>query len=132
MKNLKGLGSKIPTPLKPDVKTLETFKTPGVDIVIFKTKEFTSLCPVTGQPDFAEVVIEYNPYDLCLESKSLKLYLQSYRNEKGFIEQLVCSICDDIVEAINPYFVEVSMESVPRGGVALKAKKCSYRRSDEA
>lgn len=132
MKNLKNLGSKISTPLKPNVKTLEGFLNPGVESVEFKTKEFTSLCPVTGQPDFVEVRIEYVPYKLCLESKSLKLYLQSYRNKKGFIEQLACKIHDDIRKKINPTYLLVTLESVPRGGVALKTIRNSYWRSDEA
>jgi len=125
------LGNQVSVPDKPDAKTLETFKTPGVDYVTFKTKEFTSLCPVTGQPDFAEIEIEYTPDKLCLESKSLKLYLQSYRNERGFIEQLCCKIHNDLRETLNPIFVGITIKSVPRGGVALEAEKNSYRGSDE-
>lgn len=132
MKKLKSLGSKVATPSSPSVRTLEAFKSPGIDTVEFVTKEFTSLCPVTGQPDFAEVLVEYSPNELCLESKSLKLYLQSYRNEKGFIEQLACRIHDDIREAINPDYLNIEVKSVPRGGISLQAWKSSSRRPDEA
>lgn len=131
MKKLKALGSKTPTPSSPDISILETFPAPGIDVVVFKTAEFTSKCPVTGQPDFATVIIEYYPDKLCLESKSLKLYLQSYREEKAFMETLAYKIHEDIVKVLNPLFLEVRVVSVARGGVTLDVLKNSYRRGDE-
>lgn len=117
------LGAKVSVPEKPDKSILETFPCPGegIQTVTFKTKEFTSLCPVTGQPDFIEVTISYIPKDLCLESKSLKLYLQSYRNERGFVEQLVNRIGTDIQDILQPEALTVSLTSVPRGGLGLTA-----------
>lgn len=132
MKKLKSLGSKAATPSSPDVRTLEVFENPGVSSVMFKTEEFTSKCPVTGQPDFAEVVIEYNPRSFCLESKSLKLYLQSFRDEKAFIESLTTRIHSDIKEVLDPLFLSIKVTSVPRGGISLEAIKDSHRRYNEA
>jgi 7-cyano-7-deazaguanine reductase len=120
---MKALGNKTPTPDKPTISTLETFKNPEVDTIKFTTKEFTSKCPVTGQPDFAEVSILYKPAFLCLESKSLKLYLQSYRNEQAFIETLVVRIYNDILNTLYPTELTVTIKSNPRGGVGLKASK---------
>jgi 7-cyano-7-deazaguanine reductase len=124
MKKLKSLGSKVSTPEKPDKNILETFPNPGVGIVTFTTSEFTSKCPVTGQPDFCTVEIEYYPALKCLESKSLKLYLQSYRNEKAFIEQLIKKIYKDIYSILMPIWLRITISSVPRGGIALTAR-CS-------
>jgi len=120
------LGKKVPLPKEPDKKILDTFPNPGVDGVTFFTKEFTSLCPITGQPDWCDVYISYNPSKLCVESKSLKLYLQSYRNEKGFVESLTRRIIDDLRYVLNPLFIFVSLTSTPRGGILIKAEK-SYR-----
>jgi 7-cyano-7-deazaguanine reductase len=117
------LGEKTPIPSSPDIKTLETFISPGIDTVNFYTGEFTSLCPVTQAPDFCSVNINYSPKIYCVESKSLKLYLQSYRNEQGFIEQLCCRICQDIFDAIDPVLISVTLECTPRGGISLRAHK---------
>ena len=81
--------------------------------------EFTSLCPVTGQPDFAEILIEYVPDKLCLETKSLKLYLSSYRNVHSFNEQVINHILDDLVKACQPRKMKVEGRFAARGGLAL-------------
>lgn len=101
-------------------KQLETFPNPrvGRDYVIqFDCPEFTCLCPITGQPDFATITIEYVPATLCVELKSLKLYLWSYRNEGAFHEAVTNQICDDIVAAIAPRKLTVSGKFWIRGGI---------------
>ncbi len=90
--------------------------------VEFDCPEFTSLCPVTGQPDFGHIAIRYVPGSLCLESKSLKLYLFSFRNYPIFHEDVVNRICDDIVRAIRPRQLEVRGVFRPRGGIAITVK----------
>ncbi|MFT5505854.1 MAG: 7-cyano-7-deazaguanine reductase, partial [Gammaproteobacteria bacterium] len=75
------------------------------------------LCPMTGQPDFADIEIEYIPEDLCLELKSLKLYFWSYRNEGAFHEAVTNQMLDDLVTAINPRFMRISADFNVRGGV---------------
>jgi 7-cyano-7-deazaguanine reductase len=80
--------------------------------------EFTSLCPVTGQPDFATLVVTYVPDRRCVELKSLKLYLQTYREEGVFYEALVNRILDDLVEAVAPRRMEVRGEFRVRGGIS--------------
>src|SRR5574343_183646 len=96
------LGQQVPVPDTPNVNILETFLYITEEIITFETNEFTSLCPKTGQPDFATVIISYKPYKVCLESKSLKLYLQSYRNTGAFIEELVSKIYTDLYQTLNP------------------------------
>lgn len=101
-------------------KQLETFPNPrvGRDYVIqFDCPEFTCLCPITGQPDFATITIEYVPSTLCVELKSLKLYLWSYRNEGAFHEAVTNQIADDIVAAIAPTKLTVSGKFWIRGGI---------------
>ncbi|MCF8054582.1 MAG: preQ(1) synthase [Deltaproteobacteria bacterium] len=87
--------------------------------VTLETGEFTCLCPLTGQPDFARISIEYIPDQLIVESKSLKLYLQSYRNEGGFHEHLTNVILDDIVKEIAPRYCKVTAHFNSRGGIAI-------------
>ena len=84
--------------------------------------EFTSICPKTGQPDFGTVTIEYEPAKLCIESKSLKYYLWSYRNEGAFNESLAAQIADDVVYAIKPKSLTVRVTQSVRGGIALVAE----------
>lgn len=81
--------------------------------------DFTSLCPVTGQPDFAEISLEYIPDKLCIETKSLKLYLSSYRNVHSFNEQVINNILDDLVKACRPRRMRIEGKFVPRGGLSL-------------
>lgn len=81
--------------------------------------EFTSLCPVTGQPDFATVYIEYVPRKWLVESKSLKLYLTGFRNHGAFHEDCIESIAEDLNNLLRPQFLQVRGEFVPRGGIAI-------------
>jgi 7-cyano-7-deazaguanine reductase len=81
--------------------------------------EFTSLCPKTGQPDFAKIFINYIAGDKMVESKSLKLYLFSFRNHGDFHEDCVQKICDDLFKLMKPHYIEVIGEFTPRGGIAI-------------
>ena len=81
--------------------------------------EFTSLCPKTGQPDFAKIFINYIAADKMVESKSLKLYLFSFRNHGDFHEDCIQTICDDLAKLLKPKFIEVIGEFTPRGGIAI-------------
>lgn len=101
---------------------LEAFdnKNPGkIAWTTFVCTEFTSLCPKTGQPDFAKIFINYIADKKMVESKSLKLYLFSFRNHGDFHEDCVQTICDDIVKLIKPKYMEVIGEFTPRGGIAI-------------
>jgi 7-cyano-7-deazaguanine reductase len=115
----------LPRPENPDeareVLKAEAFDAPDVQQVTMETHEFTSLCPKTGQPDFGTVTIEYTPSRRCLESKSLKYYLWSFRNEGAFCEALAARIADDVVYAIAPWSVKVQVTQTPRGGIGLVA-----------
>lgn len=105
-----------------DPGVLEAFDNRHPDQVAwtsFVCTEFTSLCPKTGQPDFAKIFINYIAGDKMVESKSLKLYLFSFRNHGDFHEDCVQTICDDLVRLINPRFLEVIGEFTPRGGIAI-------------
>jgi len=104
-------------------KTLETFENPqpGRDYVIrIRVPEFTCLCPKTGQPDFAELTIEYVPEALCVELKSLKLYVWSFREEGGFHEAMTNRILDDLVTATEPRFMRLTADFNVRGGIYTK------------
>ena len=85
--------------------------------ILITCPEFTSLCPLTGQPDFAKIVIEYTPDQWCVESKSLKLYLGSYRNVGEFHESCVASIANNLITLLNPQSIKVRGEFTPRGGI---------------
>ena len=103
-----------------DIRVLETFDNPcpNRDYEIFiQQPEFTSLCPKTGHPDFATIEIRYIPGPRCVELKSLKIYLQGYRNEGVFYERLVNRILDDLVEVLAPKKMEVIGRFTPRGGI---------------
>jgi 7-cyano-7-deazaguanine reductase len=101
---------------------LETFPKPAsVTRVTFRTDELTSLCPRTGQPDFNTLTIDYRPHDLCVESRSLKLYLQSYRQTGAFCEQLAADICADVVAATAALHCVVVVEQHTRGGIVTTA-----------
>lgn len=115
------IGTKVPVPNSPDEAVLETFPKPeNLEVVELQTNEFTSICPFTGQPDWATIYIKYRPDKYCVETKSLKLYLQSYRNFKGTIESISSKICGDLFQAIEPFKIEVLVESTPRGGISVK------------
>jgi 7-cyano-7-deazaguanine reductase len=100
---------------------LETFENayPDRDYTIVHTApEFTSLCPKTGQPDFATMVLEYVPGKLCIELKSYKLYLQSYRNDGIFYESVTNKILDDLAEVTQPRYMKLTAEFGVRGGIS--------------
>jgi 7-cyano-7-deazaguanine reductase len=111
-------------PASPAEARLETFPNPAKRIyrIRFETADFTSLCPVTGQMDFAQITIEYIPAKLCVESKSLKFYLASYRNERAFNEAVTNRILDDFVRACAPRQATVTAEFSARGGIALTVR----------
>jgi len=107
-------------PTKPSRK-IDTFPNPNqgrVYEIEMDCPEFTCLCPLTGQPDFARIVIRYVPAKLCVELKSLKLYLWSYRNEGAFHEAVTNRILDDFVKAARPRWVEIRAHFNVRGGIA--------------
>ena len=102
-------------------KQLDTFENPrpGRDYhITFECPEFTCLCPMTGQPDFATILIDYVPDQRCVELKSLKLYLWSYRDEGAFHEAVTNRICDDLVAAIAPRSITVTGKFWVRGGIS--------------
>ncbi|HWM23296.1 MAG TPA: preQ(1) synthase [Chthoniobacterales bacterium] len=111
-------------PASPADGRLETFPNPARRNyrIRFETADFTSLCPVTGQVDFAQITIEYVPNALCIESKSLKFYLTSYRNERAFNEAVTNRILDDFVRACSPREAVVTAEFSARGGIALTVR----------
>ena len=103
-------------------KKLETFPNRHPDrryTVTLASDEFTCVCPLTGQPDFATITIRYIPDRRIVESKSLKLYLWSYRDEGVFHEHVTNTICDDLVRALDPHWIEVTGAFKARGGIAL-------------
>ncbi len=103
-------------------KKLETFPNhhPGRRYVVtLHSDEFTCVCPATGQPDFAAITIQYTPDQKILESKSLKLYLWSYRNEGVFHEHVTNTILDDLVAALDPHWCKVTAEFKVRGGISI-------------
>jgi 7-cyano-7-deazaguanine reductase len=104
-------------------QTLETFKNPAPERdyeIAFDCPEFTCLCPMTGQPDFAHFRIHYVPDQLCVELKSLKLYLWSFRNEGAFHEAVTNRILDDVVKAIHPRRCTVIGDFNVRGGIGTR------------
>ena len=103
------------------ISLLETFenKYPNRDYTVTHiAPEFTSLCPKTGQPDFATITLEYIPDKLCVELKSLKFYLNSYRNEGIFFESVTNKILDDLVEVTQPRYMKITAEFNTRGGIS--------------
>ena len=100
-------------------KELDTFPAPNVGLVHFESKELTSNCPVTGQPDFYDIMIEYQPYTLCLESKSLKLYLLTFHDDAKFAEALAAEIADDLFKAVKPHRLAVTLVQQVRGRLTL-------------
>lgn len=108
--------------VKEPCRRLDVFPKPdGVETVVLESDEVTSLCPVTGQPDWETVIIEYEPDRLCIESKSLKLYLWSFRQEGVFCEALAAQIARDVGEACKPHRCKVTVSQKPRGGISIKA-----------
>ncbi|WP_456324680.1 preQ(1) synthase [Desulfonauticus submarinus] len=124
--DLKLLGkSKTEYPSKVSPDLLESFpnRFPNRDYwVTLISDEFTSLCPMTGQPDYGTIVIKYKPDKRCIESKSLKFYLFSYRQEPTFMETVVNRILDDLVNACSPKEMIVVGKFKPRGGVVIEVE----------
>lgn len=104
------------------IEDLDTFPAPAaLDTVSMISDELTALCPVTGQPDFYTVTIEYTPGPLCIESKSLKLYLWHFRDQGVFCEQLAVDIRDKVVATIQPKTCSVTLVQKARGGITITA-----------
>lgn len=132
--NLKALGSGATkyNYEQPDAGLLEAFPSPFakpelnpagvVGTIHIECPEFTCLCPMTGQPDFANIIIDYQPDQFCVESKSLKLYLGSYRMHGEFHEASVSRICNDLVKLLDPVSISVKGEFTPRGGIPFWPK----------
>jgi 7-cyano-7-deazaguanine reductase len=131
-RGLKALGRRVETPAAPAQGILEAFPNPAPGseyTVALDCAEFTSLCPLTGQPDYGRFVIEFAPDKLCLESKSLKLYLGSFRQTGAFGEELTNRIADDIYAVLAPRWLKVSGYMNVRGGIAIT---CVVRRGGGA
>jgi len=117
-RKFEALGSRVTTPSR----RLEVFPAPPhVKRVVLESDEVTSLCPVTGQPDWETVRIEFEPGALCIESKSLKLYFWALREEGAFCEDLSDRIAMDVYEACKPRSVTVTVTQKPRGGITIFA-----------
>lgn len=111
----------------PDASVLEWFPSPFADpaqnrhgvlgTLHIEAPEFTSLCPITGQPDFATIVIDYTPHERCVESKSLKLYLGRFRQAGEFHEACVNRIANDLITLLDPQYLRVEGRFTPRGGI---------------
>ncbi len=131
--NLKLLGNKkntYPTDYAPQVLEVVENKHPQNDYFIkFNCPEFTSLCPITGQPDFATIYISYIPNLKMVESKSLKLYLFSFRNHGDFHEDCVNIIMKDLIHLLDPKYIEVWGKFLPRGGLSIDPY-CNYGKKD--
>jgi 7-cyano-7-deazaguanine reductase len=119
---LKQLGANTKQPNSPEEAVLE--RVPAVmggknAVVRFTCPEFTSLCPMTGQPDFAHIVIDYIPGEWLVESKSLKLFLTSFRNHGDFHEACTLKIADRLIELLNPVWLRIGAYWYPRGGIPI-------------
>ena len=120
--DLKQLGDQTELPQTPADAMLERVSNPQADVaycVRFTAPEFTSLCPMTGQPDFAHLVIDYVPGEFLVESKSLKLFLGSFRNHGAFHEDCTISIARRLVELLNPHWLRIGGYWYPRGGIPI-------------
>jgi 7-cyano-7-deazaguanine reductase len=116
------LGHTVALPASPDEATLERVANPHSDtdyFIRFTAPEFTCLCPITGQPDFAHIVIDYVPGDRIVESKSLKLFLGSFRNQAGFHEATTIAIAKRIRDSIVPKWLRIGGYWYPRGGMPI-------------
>ena len=115
--------SRQPYPTSPATARLEVFPNPAPQrdyVVRFDCPEFTAMCPVTGQPDFGKIVVEYVPDKFCIESKALKLHLFSYRSQGAFAETIVNEILDAVVQACRPRRATVTGDFAARGGIAIR------------
>lgn len=128
MEEFRNLGKDSELHFNYDKSVLEVFDNqhPGRDYwVKFNCPEFTALCPITGQPDFATIYINYIPDIKMVESKSLKLYLFSFRNHGAFHEDVINIIMNDLIGIMQPRYIEVLGEFVPRGGISIHPW-CNY------
>jgi 7-cyano-7-deazaguanine reductase len=122
LNHLTHLGSQSAAPPSPDAADLETVSNPHQEtdyLIRFTCPEFTALCPVTEQPDFAHIVIDYAPNEVIVESKSLKLYLASFRNHRAFHEDCTVSIGKRIIETAEPKWLRIGGYWYPRGGIPI-------------
>lgn len=120
--HLTQLGRPTTIPTHPDAAVLESVPnpTPGQNYVIrFVCPEFTSLCPLTGQPDFAHIVVDYIPRDRIVESKSLKLYFSAFRNHGAFHEACTMQIAQRLIALLNPVWLRIGAYWYPRGGMPI-------------
>lgn len=116
------LGAQTPLPSSPDTAVLERVENPqpGYNYLIrFTAPEFTSLCPKTGQPDFAHLMIDYVPHQWIVESKSLKLFLHSFRNHGAFHEDCTLRVAKKIIDTIEPTWLRIGGYWYPRGGMPI-------------
>ena len=116
------LGHAVKLPASPDKAVLDAVPNPHIDsdyVVRFTAPEFTTLCPITGQPDFAHFVLDYVPGKTLVESKSLKLFLGSFRNVGGFHEDCTVKIGKRVRDAIQPKFIRIAGYWYPRGGMPI-------------
>ena len=116
------LGASTPLPSSPETAALEKVENPHLNVdyaIRFTCPEFTSLCPLTGAPDFAHLVIDYVPRNFIVESKSLKLFLGSFRNHGAFHEECTVGIAKRIVETIDPVWLRIAGYWYPRGGIPI-------------
>jgi 7-cyano-7-deazaguanine reductase len=121
-RDLKLLGTHAPLPASPEAALLERVPNPHPKetyLVRFTAPEFTTLCPVTGQPDFAHLVIDYLPDQFLIESKSLKLFLGSFRNQGAFHEDCTLTIAKRVIDAIAPRWLRIGGYWYPRGGMPI-------------
>ena len=126
--DLTKLGNKTEYKTEYDPSILEGFsnKHPGNDYFVkFNCPEFTTLCPITGQPDFGNIIISYVPDGKLVESKSLKLYMVSFRNNGDFHEDVVNIIMKDLIKLLDPKYIEVWGKFLPRGGLSIDPY-CNY------
>ncbi len=120
--SLTQLGADAPLPASPDEAVLEAVPNPHLNVdyaVRFTCPEFTSLCPLTGQPDFAHFVIDYVPRHHIVESKSLKLFLGAFRNHGAFHEDCTVAVAKRVVDAIEPMWLRIAGYWYPRGGIPI-------------
>jgi len=116
------LGHATPLPADPEAAVLDRVRNPHADtryVARFTVPEFTSLCPVTGQPDFAHLVIDYVPEEWLVESKSLKLYLAAFRNHGAFHEDCTVAIGRRLVDLLAPHWLRIGGYWYPRGGIPI-------------
>ncbi len=116
------LGQQIPAPTSPESANLERVPNPALGkayVVRFVCPEFTSLCPMTGQPDFAHIVVDYVPDEWLVESKSLKLFFGSFRNHGAFHEACTMMIADRLVALLRPRWLRIGAYFYPRGGMPI-------------